>query len=338
MSRVKRRHEIEYLASQVKSWRIEKQCAMLPENDIERARSTSLTDMVAGLRRVGAEHVGPCPVCGGTDRFSINSRKQVWNCRGCQVGGDAIALAMHLHDVNFRTAVEMLAGPSLTPALPRIEIIVPPAQRPDDPSERKFQALAMNTWNNAGPIAGTLAETYLASRRLAFDDPDGDVLRFHPACTFGPNTKLPCMVTIVRNIITNEPQAIHRTALTPDGRKIDRMALGPIGGGAVKLTDDADVTHVIAIGEGIETTLSIRLLPGLSTMPVWSVLNANGISSFPVLPEIQSVWIAVDNDASGTGEKAARALTQSMNAAGVETVCIEPPHVGNDLNDVVRHA
>ena len=38
------------------------------------------------------ERVGPCPNCGGHDRFAINIRKQVWNCRGCHKGGDRIAL------------------------------------------------------------------------------------------------------------------------------------------------------------------------------------------------------------------------------------------------------
>ena len=102
------------------------------------------------------------------------------------------------------------------------------------------------------------------------------------------------MIALVRNIRTNEPQAIHRTAIDSSGRKIGRKALGPIGGGAVKLTDDADVTTVIAIGEGLESTLSIRALPDLGNMPVWSVLSAGGMEKFPVLAGIEAVWIAAD--------------------------------------------
>jgi phage/plasmid primase-like uncharacterized protein len=29
------------------------------------------------------ERCGPCPKCGGNDRFSINTLKGVWNCRNC---------------------------------------------------------------------------------------------------------------------------------------------------------------------------------------------------------------------------------------------------------------
>lgn len=147
------------------------------------------------------------------------------------------------------------------------------------------------------------------------------------------------MIGLVRNIVTNEPQAIHRTAIDANGCKIDRKAYGPIGGGAVKLTDDADVTKVIAIGEGIETALSIRELPDLGNMPVWSVLSAGGITAFPVLPGIESVWIAADNDASGTGQRAARAAGERLEAAGTETIIIASTQAGADLNDrVARRA
>ena len=74
------------------------------------------------------------------------------------------------------------------------------------------------------------------------------------------------MVALVRDIITNEPSAIHRTALTIDGRKLDRpKLLGPSAGGAIKLSSDY-VTNELTIAEGIETTLSAMILgfePGM---------------------------------------------------------------------------
>jgi putative DNA primase/helicase len=56
------------------------------------------------------ERAGPCPVCGGTDRFSINTDKQVFNCRGCGIGGDVIALVMHIDGVDIATACTTLVG------------------------------------------------------------------------------------------------------------------------------------------------------------------------------------------------------------------------------------
>ena len=56
------------------------------------------------------ERAGPCPVCGGTDRFGINTEKQLWNCRGCGKGGDVIDLVQHIDASDFTAACTMLAG------------------------------------------------------------------------------------------------------------------------------------------------------------------------------------------------------------------------------------
>ena len=56
------------------------------------------------LKGRGIERCGPCPVCGGDDRFSINIKKQVFNCRGCNLGGDVIAMIRHLDGCDYTTA------------------------------------------------------------------------------------------------------------------------------------------------------------------------------------------------------------------------------------------
>jgi Protein of unknown function (DUF3631)/CHC2 zinc finger len=81
----------------------------------DRARAVRIEDELARrgvtLRGRGTDRCGPCPVCGGDDRFSINVDKQVFNCRGCGVGGDVIALVQHLDGAEFNGAVTALAGP-----------------------------------------------------------------------------------------------------------------------------------------------------------------------------------------------------------------------------------
>jgi hypothetical protein len=51
-----------------------------------RARSVSLQSILerrgVKLAKQGVELVGACPKCGGNDRFAINVKKQIWNCRG----------------------------------------------------------------------------------------------------------------------------------------------------------------------------------------------------------------------------------------------------------------
>jgi hypothetical protein len=82
---------------------------------IERARSVKIEDEIArrGIKLRGKiEKCGPCPRCGGEDRFSINTQKGVWNCRQCGVGGDVIKLVEHLDACGFIDACRTLTGES----------------------------------------------------------------------------------------------------------------------------------------------------------------------------------------------------------------------------------
>jgi Protein of unknown function (DUF3631)/CHC2 zinc finger len=82
---------------------------------VQQARATPLEKELqrrgVKLRRAGAEQVGACPKCGGDDRFAINTKKQVFNCRGCGAKGDVIELVQVLDGVDFNTACTVLAGP-----------------------------------------------------------------------------------------------------------------------------------------------------------------------------------------------------------------------------------
>jgi Toprim domain len=118
------------------------------------------------------------------------------------------------------------------------------------------------------------------------------------------------MVALVRGVQSDAPQAVHRTALTDTSppQRIDRLSLGPVAGGAIKLSLDGDVTHGLLIGEGIETTLSASLI--LKFRPAWSVVSRNGIAKFPILTGIEAVTIAVDNDPDG--QAAAATLVERL--------------------------
>src|SRR5262249_50214508 len=163
--------------------------------------------------------------------------------------------------------------------------------RRDIPKQpQRADSLALAIWNEAIDAHGTPVEHYLASRHLSL--PLGaEALRFHPACLFS-STRKPAMVALVRNIESNEPQAIHRTALDRGGK----MSLGPISGGAIKLAPVEDVTIALGIAEGIETALSMQRLPEWFGSPVWSVISASGIAKFPLLAGIETLAIAADND------------------------------------------
>jgi putative DNA primase/helicase len=191
----------------------------------------------------------------------------------------------------------------------------------------------LQLWSGAINARWTLAGKYLTTRSLALPNNHHNVLRFHPSCPFGLNTRHPCMIALYRDIRTNEPKAIHRTALTLDGKKIDRKALGPKAGCAIKITVDADVAEGLAIAEGIETSLAGITL---NFSPIWALGDANEVAKFPLLPGIECLTILVDNDASGTGQASALECSRRWTSDGREVFRVLPAAVGHDLADVIR--
>jgi hypothetical protein len=280
----------------------------------------------------GPERCGPCPVCVGRDRFSININKQVWNCRRCAKGGDVIALVQHIDSVDFKTACRTLEVDD-RPAAPPVR----PAPTPRSSANDNNSTRAGELWRAAVPIAGTLAETYLGGRGLDFPDPAGRALRFHPRCPFGPGVTHPCLVGLFRSLITDEPVGIHRTALDPDGHKIDRMALGRVGGAAIKLSSNDKVEHGLVVGEGVETTIAGM---AMGFAPTWALGFAGTIRSFPVLGGVDVLTILVDHDnpdrnGRQAGHEAARECAERWMSGGREVRCVVPRRLGADMADLV---
>ena len=92
---------------------------MIPSDLIERAGAVRIEDEIErrGIKLVGwVDRCGPCPQCGGKDRFSINVRKQVFLCRGCAARGNVIALVRFLDGCSFHEALEYLTGERLMKA------------------------------------------------------------------------------------------------------------------------------------------------------------------------------------------------------------------------------
>ena len=256
--------------------------------------------------RGGNDKAGPCPRCrDGRDRFSVNIRKNVWNCRVCDEGGDVIALCEILEGCDFLTACEILARRP------------PPGQRPHETPEdrerreREIQewrakiareeeakakqeadyrererARCWGFWTNAKPIPGTAVDTYLAHRKL--QRPEGALLRFaprHPLFNgFGKGVKPlhvgPAMLAAILGP-DGRFSGLHATwidlstesgkALVPDPETGEfvpaKKVRGTQRGGRIELVRVKEPKRLF-VGEGIETVLSVWTALRLMNSPL----------------------------------------------------------------------
>jgi hypothetical protein len=192
-------------------------------------------------------------------------------------------------------------------------------------------------WERAKPIAGTIAETHLAGRDIDVAQLPAnisDTLRFHPRCPF-EKTHHPCMLALFRDVETDEPAGILRTALTPEGQKIDRLSLGRWRG--VRVIKLWPAGETLIVGEGIETVLAAATQlthNGEPLRPAWAFGPKGGLERFLPLQGVKHLTILADNDVHGGGQTAARNCAQVWAAAGYTARVLTPNRV-KDFNDVV---
>lgn len=144
--------------------------------------------------------------------------------------------------------------------------------------------------------------------------------------------RIPAMVAAMRQVDGDRITAVHRTRLTPDGRKVDRRMLGIAAGTAIKLDVDEAVTMGLAIGEGIETCLTARQL---GFRPTWALASAGAIAAFHVLSGVEALTLFRENDPAN--EHAVHACGTLWHEAGREVILVEPK-TGNDVNDAIKGA
>jgi putative DNA primase/helicase len=190
----------------------------------------------------------------------------------------------------------------------------------------------LSVWRAALPITDTPAETYLREERgIRGELPP--TLRYAVLKHTDTGLMLPAMIAAVqapdRSIC-----GIHRTYLRADGTgkapvTKPRKMLGRYMTGAIRF---AAAAPEMAIGEGIETTLSYMQATGV---PSWAAICTSGMRAIvpPPLPMAAVVHLLVDLDAAG--EEAAEAAAARLDREG-RKVKLARPIVGKDFNDALR--
>lgn len=271
----------------------------------------------AKLKKGGVgEWVGPCPGCGGRDRFGVNTRKQVFICRAGGVRGTVIDMMMHVAGVDFIGACEMLTKqppPRGESTLDRDAIAARREQLRIEQAERaarqaheqaiddeKRRARAWEIYRCGVPALGTVVTRYLEARGIDPRSPATCRLRLlHDAPYWyeidGRNRIIhtgPAMMSAIQ-AVDGRFMGVHLTWLEADGS--DKLALfapdtgeklkvkkfrGLAKGGAIRLTGDVP-GDVLLVGEGKETTWSAydplrRERPDLS-LAAWAAASLDNL-------------------------------------------------------------
>ncbi len=300
--------------------------------DLCRGRWVSiLSELGVSPKFLSPKH-GPCPMCGGKDRFRFDDKdgKGTWICNHCG-SGDGFTLLMKMNGWDFNQAKE-----AILPIAPTARMGKPQWKRDDD----YLRKTIANMWAAGVPVTvGDPVDIYLQRRKLAIRSP---ALRYLAKCRYHETGEeprwLPAMLASVIGP-TGDMINIHRTYLTLEGSKADvrtvrKMMPGPVPhASAIRLTK---AFARLGVAEGVETALAASQLYG---MPVWSVVNSSMMLSFQPPVEVGELHIFADNDKVYGGQSAAYALAHrvSVSPLAPRSVAVHvPPHPGTDWNDVLR--
>ena len=191
------------------------------------------------------------------------------------------------------------------------------------------QQFADKIWEEAGPIAETPAQVYLAKRGVALNREHAN-LRFSRLKAEG--SYHPALVARVQGV-DGTLQGISRTFVKPDGSakaEIDapRMSLGSIAGGAVRLSEV--VGEELVLCEGIEDGLALFKA---TSRAVWATLGTSNLAKVKVPTRVHRLIIARDNDPMGI--EAAQNAARDFFLRGFSVMIIAPPPTCKDFNEAL---
>lgn len=268
---------------------------------------------------------GPCPMCGGVDRFRWDNKggSGSYICGQCGAG-NGFDLAMNVLGSSFieiAKQVDALVGNVTADAI----------RKPMD--EVKRVELLNALWVQSKPLVrGDLVCRYLAARGIVLTERIAS-LRFHPRCRAPNGTEHPAMLAMVSNP-DGTPVTLHRTFLG-NGCKADMAEPRALMPGAVP--DGAAIQlsapfEIMGIAEGIETALAASIKFGI---PVWAAINSTMMKKWEPPVIAKEIVVFGDNDPKFGGAAAAYTLAHRLAVKG-RAVSVQIPQTrGHDWADEV---
>ena len=290
---------------------------------------------------------GPCPSCGGKDRFRFDDKNGNGShiCSQCGAG-DGFSLLMKCFQWTFSQALEAVSNYLGVDVISPITTRRKPAKKPllDTKKQQRIDATLTQSINMGLPL-----ERYLINRGLSqLINKIPDCLRFHPSLPYWQETTnglweqsaiCPAMLGVVTNL-NGKVLTLHRTFLSNDGnkapfphpKKLMPPALpGSLRGCSIKLSTPTDT---LCLTEGIETALAVWLD---TDMPTWACISATLLESVDIPSYVKHVYIMADKDHSKTGERSAQQLAQRLLTKHKNItvkICLPPLAIGDNKKSI----
>ena len=255
---------------------------------------------------------GPCPICGGKDRFRFDDKngKGTFYCNGCGAG-DGLDLIQKVKGISFSEAASMVDN------LIRLEDIRPkPVHTPPSVSKE------------------AMAELWKKGIALSEQNVAGAYLKMRCGITKYPKVLRWTGDMMIAKVSDPDGKGvqIHKTKFDQNGVRAERLMMrAPLPpGSAIRLYEP--IQGVLGVAEGIETAISAAQL---FKCPTWALINANNLEKWLPPQGVEHVMIFGDNDLTFTGQAAAYNLAKRIVATGACQVSVLiPPHPGWDWNDI----
>ena len=280
---------------------------------------------------VGNGKHGPCPICGGKDRFRFNDidrsdgiAKGAYYCSQCDPGS-GVTLVMKTLGIEYKEAMETIAKivGTVEPSKHQKQFTMTPEQmrkifestmpiRKGDPGHFYLACRGLNSMPKmlrVGQVWEDETHKYQMAILAAFTLPDGEMA------------------------------TMHRTFIK-DGYKLDienpkrfLPRLKPLAGGAIRLYEPGPV---LGIAEGIETAIACK---EQWQIPVWAAIGTANMQSFEPPKGTEQLIVFSDNDENFAGQKAAFTLANRIVIQRKIPVSVEVPDTpGVDFLDEIRGA
>lgn len=276
---------------------------------------------------------GPCPLCGGNDRFRWDNAegRGTYICTHCGAGD------------GFRLATEF-TGKSFVEIAPEIDTLLGnhkfEADKPKPVfTEQQRRDALKAVWVDTKPMQeGDLAHKYLTARGVG-EKTYPTALRFGTVRD-GEGGVRPCMVALVGRYGEPKLDTMHRTFLRADGlakaemQSSRKIMPGEIPEGASVMLSEWTKSGTLGIAEGIETAMSAS---ALFDIPVWAAINSTMLEKWTPPEGCEEVAIFGDNDAKFGGQAAAYRLAHRLAVKGISVTVNIPNIAGDDWNDVLMH-